>query len=137
MPAMSVTTPARAMRSYAAGIAFWMVAYAVILVGVILAIQYGLVPPGPVRYAVALAPSVPIAGVIFVGARYLRDADEYLRAMMARRILWASGVTFILTTAWGFLEDLAGAPHIPLYWVFTVFGALVGVSAVFVRSARV
>jgi hypothetical protein len=133
---MSVTTPAAAMRAYAAGIAFWMVAYAAILVGVILAIQQGLVPPGPIRYAVALAPSVPIAGVIFVAARYLREADEYLRAMMARRILWASGATFVLTTAWGFLEELAGAPHIALYWVFTVFGAFVGLSALFVRSAR-
>jgi putative oxidoreductase len=132
----ATTTPDRAARAYALGIVFWMVVYALVLSAVVVAVSLGRIPAGPLRYAAALAPSVPIAGVIFSAARYLRDTDEYIRAMMSRRILWASGATFILTTAWGFLEGLAGAPHIELYWVFPLFAVMVGFSALFVRSAR-
>ncbi len=129
-------TPARAIRAYTVGYAIWMLLYAAVLVGVIVAIQRGLIPSGPIRYAAAIAPSIPIAGMVFSMAKYMRDTDEFIRALMTRRIVFAAGATFILTSAWGFLEGLADAPHIEAYWVFPLFCALMGLATPFIRDAR-
>lgn len=127
------TEPGRAYRSAAA---LWLSLYLVLVLAAALAIRHDLVPKGPLTWALAAAPSAPLAGMIFAFSRYLRDSDEYVRALLGRRIVVAAGLTFILSNTWGFLEAFAGAPHVELYWVFVVFCAIYGTVGRLVRDAR-
>jgi hypothetical protein len=73
---------------------------------------------GTPRYLIALLPSIPLAGVIALVAQAIStETDEFQRAIWAEAVLWGTGATMVATTVWGFLE-MAGAPHVPLYWVF-------------------
>jgi len=48
------------------------------------------------------------------------EDDEFQRVLWAEAMLWAAAITMAATTVWGFLE-MAGAPHLPLVWVFPFF----------------
>jgi hypothetical protein len=88
----------------------------------------------PLRYALAIAPAIPILGAITVMGLYLKEeADEFKRAIVIEAMLWGLGVTLVVTTIWGFLENLAGAPGFDLYLVFPLFCTAMGLAAPFVR----
>jgi hypothetical protein len=36
-------------------------------------------------------------------------------------LLWALGLVLAFSTVWGFLETLAGAPHLAMWWIFPIF----------------
>jgi hypothetical protein len=51
----------------------------------------------------------------------VEEADEFRRAIYVQSMLWGLGFVLALTTLWGFLELLAGAPHIAAWWVFPIY----------------
>jgi hypothetical protein len=84
---------------------------------------------GVLKYAIAVAPALPLVAVVFfVGQLMYQREDEFLRALWIEGMLWGTAITLAATTVWGFLE-IAGAPHIALYWVFPffTFAALIAV----------
>jgi hypothetical protein len=94
-----------------------MLSYVVLLVLAIWALESQAIG-GVTRYAIALLPSIPLIGVIALVAQAIStETDEFQRAIWAEAVLWGTGTTMVATTVWGFLE-MAGAPHVPLYWVF-------------------
>lgn len=98
-----------------------MAAYAPMVVGAGWLIQQSR-PAGPLLYVLALAPAVPVLAVIaFLGRYLIEERDEFRRLQMVLTLL--GGIAFVLavTTVWGFLQLLARAPLLPLYWVFPMF----------------
>ena len=61
-------------------------------------------------------------------AYLVEEQDEYVRILMVRQTLWASGLTLSLATAWGFLDNFKLVGHIDGYWIVVVwfFGLGVG-----------
>lgn len=100
-----------------------MALYVVVLLASIWALStQGL--EGPIKYLVAIAPALPISATVVLVGRYLaEETDEFLRSVVVQSILWGTALVLIATTLWGFLEETAGAPHIPLYWVYPLFCA--------------
>jgi hypothetical protein len=79
-------------------------------------------PDEPLLYLIAVAPAVPLIGVVLVLGRYLvEEQDEFRRNMLIQAMLWGLGFMLCVTTVWGFLEVLAGAPHFPLFLCFPLF----------------
>lgn len=79
-------------------------------------------PEEPWIYLIALAPALPLIGVVLVIGRYLvEEQDEFRRNLLIQAMLWGLGFLLSTTTVWGFLEVLAGAPHLPLYLCFPLF----------------
>jgi hypothetical protein len=75
-----------------------------------------------IKYPLAAAPALPIIGVFVVMGLYLTDErDEFLRANVVRAILWGTALALSAATVWGFLENFAQAPQIPMFMVFPVF----------------
>jgi hypothetical protein len=106
-----------AAQRYARRIWPMLLSYVVLLVIAIWALESKDVGGAP-RYAVALLPSIPLVGVIALVAQAIStETDEFQRSIWAEGVLWGTGATMVATTVWGFLE-MAGAPHVPLYWVF-------------------
>jgi hypothetical protein len=116
------------MRRYQA--LFWplMVVYAVVLYTVIKRFETDA-PTGAMRYAAAIAPAIPLLGVIFALGRYVvEETDEFARLKLVMALLGGLGFTLAVTTVWGFLEVLAGVPQVPLYHVFPIFCIGMGLS---------
>jgi hypothetical protein len=97
-----------------------MAAYVIVLGAVIRAFRTP--PTGPSKYLLAVLPALPILGIVFAIGRYLaEEQDEFLRLKTVLLLLGGLALTLGSTTVWGFLEGFAGAPHLPLFWVFPIF----------------
>jgi hypothetical protein len=121
-------------REYRIGLTLWMCAYVAMLTVSIYVIQKHS-PQGLLLYAFAASPSVPIGGTLWQMLRYLERADEYVRAVMTRRFVLATGATLFICTFWGFLESNAGVPRVDLYLVYPLFWGCFGLVSGFVRQA--
>ncbi|WEJ97983.1 MAG: hypothetical protein P0Y59_13550 [Candidatus Sphingomonas phytovorans] len=83
---------------------------------------------GPLAYAAAVLPALPIIGILAVIGRYLiEETDEYLRDMMVRQALIATGFSLSIATAWGFLENFGLVPHVYAYYAVILWFAGMGI----------
>jgi hypothetical protein len=74
-------------------------------------------PHGPIAYVAALLPAMPLSGTFLVLGRYMaEETDEYLRMLMIRQSLIATGFMLSVATAWGFLEGFGLVPHVVAYY---------------------
>ena len=120
-------------KRYAGRFASGMVSYVVLLIAVLWWMN-AAAPQGWLRYVVAVVPTLPILGVLAAMGIYLKEEpDEFGRAVLVQAMLWGLGFILAFTTVWGFLEELAGAPHFPLYGVFPIFCGGMGISQLIVR----
>ena len=73
---------------------------------------------GAVAWIVAVLPAIPIIGIFVAIGRYLvEERDEYVRMLMVRQILWASGFALSCATVWGFLDNFGLVGHADGYWM--------------------
>lgn len=115
------------MKRYTRRLLAVMSLYGVTLVAVNL--WFRLAPPsGPLAYVAAVLPALPIAGVFVVIGRLLVEMrDEYVRMLLVRQSLIATGLALSVTTAWGFLEGFGLAPHVAGYYAAVIWFAGLGV----------
>ena len=114
-----------AQRRYNKAVILLSIAYALILFGVISFFRNSS-PTGVSAYAAAVLPALPIIGIFAAMGRYLVDEqDEFVRMMMVRQTLWASGFALSVATIWGFLESFELVGHVDSYYVAVIwFGGL-------------
>lgn len=123
-----------AAKAYTFRTVFFMLGYVVALV---LAVSGALDTIGGVSgWVLAAAVAAPVAGQIWATLVFIRDSDEFVAGVTAKRFILAAGMTFALSVFWGFAEKFAEAPHIEGWWVYVVFWALMGLMPVFIRSSR-
>jgi len=111
-------TPTKANRRYQTEVVVAMVIY-MALMAVVVPILKGQ-PPLSERVILAVLPALPVTWVIWAVIKFLGRADELQRRVHIEALAIAAGVTAFLSLSYGFLEDMAGFPHIPLWWVFMV-----------------
>ncbi len=102
--------------------------YAAFLIGAVYGFKHKLVPAA-LAYPVAVLPALPIIGIFVAMGRYLvEEQDEYVRMLMVRQTLWASGFALSVATIWGFLENFDLVTHVDAYSVAIVwfFGLGIG-----------
>jgi len=118
-----LTNPA--IRRYNRRVLVLSVIYAVLLFAMLYLFRRAALH-GPIAYVVAILPAIPLIGVFLaLGAYIVEETDEYLRLLMVRQALIASGVMLSVMTAWGFLEGVGLVPHIPAYFAAVLwFGGL-------------
>ncbi len=99
--------------------------YAIFLLAAVYGFKHQLLH-GPVAYLAALLPALPIIGIFGAIGRYLvEEQDEYVRMLMVRQTLWASGFALSAATIWGFLESFGLISHIDGYYIAVAwFGGL-------------
>ncbi|OQW78389.1 MAG: hypothetical protein BVN33_00610 [Proteobacteria bacterium ST_bin13] len=95
---------------------------------------------GPLLWAIAILPALPLMAVFWIIGRLLIELrDEYIRMLQIRQALVATGFAMSAASAWGFLEVYAHAPHLPLFTVPILWfgGLLIGsiVNVVLERQA--
>ncbi|THD37974.1 MAG: hypothetical protein E7773_03080 [Sphingomonas sp.] len=99
--------------------------YGVSLLTAVYSFKHHLIA-GPLAWLAALLPGLAIVGIFAsIGFYLVEEQDEYLRVMMARQTLWASGFALSAATIWGFLESFDLVPHVESYYIAVLwFGGL-------------
>jgi putative oxidoreductase len=87
-------------------------------------------------WALALTVSAPVIGQIWATLSLMRESDEFVRAVVAKQFILASGLAMAVASVWGFGESYAAAPHIPAWIIYPLFWACFGVIAPFVKSSN-
>jgi hypothetical protein len=114
-----------AIKRYGTRVVWLSLLYVASLMGALYAFKHQLLA-GPIAYGAAILPALPIIGIFAAIGRYLvEEEDEYIRMLMVRQTLWASGFALSLATIWGFLESFDLAGHIDAYYIAVAwFGGL-------------
>jgi hypothetical protein len=95
--------------------------YAAFLMAAVYGFKHHLLNGG-LAYVVAGLPAIPIIGIFAAIGRYLvEEQDEYVRMLMVRQTLWASGFALSAATIWGFLESFDLVGRVDGYWVVVVW----------------
>ena len=67
--------------------------------------DYSLVSK-PVLHLIELLPAIPVAAMIFIVGRYLKqETDEFVRMLVTQSLLWALGVTMIGDIVFGVIFE--------------------------------
>ena len=99
-----------AMRMYVIRIAVLMTIYLITLFGASAAFKAHLVS-GPAAYVLAILPALPIIGVFWAVMRLLvEEPDEFVKMLLVRQALVATGFCLTVTTVWEFLQNFDLVP---------------------------
>ncbi len=99
-----------------------MLAYVVLVLGVSWLFDNRQAPDGPIGYALAILPALPIIGVIVIMGLYVvEEKDEFMRMRHVMALLIGMGLMLSVTVAWGFLEIYTHVPPLSAFWIFPGF----------------
>ncbi|MCE3290802.1 MAG: hypothetical protein K0R83_2814 [Caulobacter sp.] len=131
---MATTQPmSPAARRYMRRLIPLFLLYVVVLFASLWAIR-AMAPTGPLLWALAVAPALPLVGCIVVMGLYLiEEKDEFQRTVLAEAMLWGIGAVLTVTTVWGFLENARVLPHFQTYLAFPLFCGAQGLAQAFIR----
>ena len=122
-----------AMKRYNWRVLWLSLIYAVLLITVVYGFKHHYIG-GLFAYAAAVAPALPIIGIFAAIGRYLvEEQDEYVRMLMVRQTLWASGFALSVATVWGFLENFDLVEHVDAYSVAIAWFAGLGIGSIINR----
>jgi hypothetical protein len=85
---------------------------------------------GPLAWLVALLPGLCVASVFWaIGRLLIEETDEYLRSLLVRQMLVATGMTMVIATIYGFLENYGLVGHVDAFYLTILFFVGLGVGS--------
>ena len=115
-----------ANRRYNIRVIILSLIYAAFLLGAVYGFKHHLLT-GPFAWIAAILPGLAISGIFAaIGLYLVEEQDEYLRMLMVRQTLWASGFALSIATVWGFLEGFELVHHIESFYVAVLWFAGLG-----------
>lgn len=86
---------------------------------------------GAFAWALALIPGLAIVGYVWsIGAYIVEQSDEFVRMLLVRQAIIATGVTLSVASVWGFLETFGLVSHVEAYWIVVVWAFGLGIGMV-------
>jgi len=83
------------------------------------------------RFSLALLPGLAILGIFWaIGRLIVEEQDEFMRMLIVRQSLVATGLALGAASVWGFLESAEVAPHVDAYWWAIVWFFGLGIGAI-------
>lgn len=118
-----------AQKRYVLRVAVSMACYIVFLTAALKFVGSGQVT-GPLAYVLGALPGVAVIGVFWaVGRLLVEEQDEYLRMLLVRQTLVATGFALSIATIWGFLENVKLVPHVDAFYIAILWFAGLGVGS--------
>jgi hypothetical protein len=94
-----------AIRSYLIRLFALMTVYVITLFTAVTMFRAGAVSGIP-AYALAIVPALPVIGVFWAVMRFLvEEPDEFIRMLMVRQCMVATGFCLTVMTIWEFLQN--------------------------------
>src|SRR5688500_15106955 len=126
---MNARSPA--MRRYVLRLFVAMTAYLITLAIAVRFVGDGSIT-GPLAYVLGVLPGLSVAGIFWaIGRLLIEEQDEYLRMLLVRQTLVATGFTLTIVTVWGFLENLDLVAHVDAFYVAILWVVGLGVGSCF------
>ena len=122
-------TQKRAHRRYMKLFIPAMAMYVLSIIGVVIARKHGTLPDA-MLYAASIIPAIFIVIWILGHMRYINELDEYLQKLQVKAVLFGLAGIMIFSTIWGLLEELAGAPAFPVFFIVPGFYLVYGLAYV-------
>ena len=129
-----MTTPSETNKKYFTRAFLFMGAYVAVNAAAITGAFDGMKPPGTWGFSLVVA--APVIGHIWSYLVWMRDSDEFVRTLTAKRFIVATGVTLAIASIWGFMELYAKAPHVSAAMVYPLLWASFGVVSPFIRTSH-
>ena len=92
--------------------------------------------PQPALWAIVLIVGASVAAQFLAAYRLIAHQDEYIRAITAKRIIAATGLTVTAAVLWGLAEQFLGMPILPMWVIYPLFWGLFGAVTPFIRDTR-
>ncbi|WP_374273788.1 hypothetical protein [Brevundimonas sp.] len=89
-----------------------------------------------IAWILVAAIMAPILGQTWAVLVFMRDSDEVVRALTARRFIVAAGLALSVFAGWGFAETFANAPHLEGYYVYALFWGAFALVTPLIRSTQ-
>jgi len=110
-----------------------MTLYVVSIIGVALARIFNILPE-PVLSAASTIPAIFMVIWTLGHMRYIRELDEFMQKLQVEAVLFGLASIMIIATIWGLLEQLAGAPALPVFYVVPGFYFAYGLAYIVVAK---
>ncbi|MDJ0909657.1 MAG: hypothetical protein QNI99_10715 [Woeseiaceae bacterium] len=73
---------------------------------------------GPLLWGLALIPGLAMVGIFYAyGMLIVEQKDEFIRMLVVRQLVIATGIALAFATVWGFLEEFGLVAHVYAYYV--------------------
>ncbi len=115
-------------RAYLKRMGLAMGCYMIAIIAGVYLVSRNLVD-GPIVWMLALLPGLSIVGAFYaIGRLILETKDEFIRMLIVRQSLIATGFALSVATVWGFLENFELVRHVDSYWIAILwfFGFFLG-----------
>lgn len=113
--------PSVANKQYLKTTAISMVFYMIAIFGAAVYLRSADAAPDVVKYGLALLPALFVWWFLWGAIRFYKDTDEYERSKMVGGMLAGVVVLMLISSSWGFMEMLADAPRLPIFWILPIF----------------
>ncbi|HEY8961283.1 MAG TPA: hypothetical protein VIM57_03695 [Luteolibacter sp.] len=123
-----------AARKYRIRTTLFLSGYVAVNLAAILGAFDNMKPPG--TWVFSLIVAAPVVGQIWALLAWMRDSDEFVRALAAKRFIAATGLAMAIASAWGFMELYAHAPHVSAAMIYPLFWAAFGCVSAFIHTTR-
>lgn len=127
-------TPAIVNKKYRIRATLFMGAYVAVNLAAITGAFDSMKPPG--TWVFSLVVAAPVIGHIWAFLVWMRDSDEFVRSLAAKRFIAATGVALAIASIWGFMELYAKAPHISAAMVYPLLWAAFAAVTPFIRTSH-
>ncbi|MBD3730074.1 MAG: hypothetical protein IE933_10245 [Sphingomonadales bacterium] len=99
-----------AAKRYTRRLAVLMAIYLAVLFTAVWLFRHDLVS-GPLAWPLAIAPALPIIGVFWAVMRFIvEEKDEFIRLLIVRQCMVATGFCLTIMTVWEFLQNFDLVP---------------------------
>ena len=127
-PGSGCTDRRAAQRRYVKRVAIFSSLYLAVFAIQVAVLNRGDAPIA-LRAGLGVLPGLAVIGIFWsIGRLIVEEQDEFIRMLIVRQALIATGFALGVATIWGFLELARVVPHLDAYWVAVVwfFGQFVG-----------
>lgn len=123
----------QAKRNYVKRVAFSTALY-LIAIGLMTFVLKDGEPSAALRAILATLPGLAIIGIFWaIGRLIVEEQDEFMKMLVVRQTLVATGLSMSTASVWGFLESADVVIHADAYWWAVVWFFGLGVGAVINR----
>jgi len=125
--------PSLARKRYKKTTAISMLFYIVTIFAVSIYIAKTDVP-NMAKYVLSCLPIIFVWWFLWGFIRFFKETDEYERSRLTTSMLVGVVVIMLVTSGWGFMEMLADAPPLPVFWIFPMYFLASGLAQQFTKS---
>ncbi len=125
--------PSLAKKRYMKTTAVSMIFYVIAIFGISFLLRMTEVPSAG-KYGLALLPTLFVWWFLWGAIRFYKETDEFERSRLISGMLAGMVVVLLVSSGWGFMEMLADAPPLPVFWILPIFFAASGLYRAFTAT---